>query len=85
MTARLLVESLPWRRDDHVALPGDYGRPIMGSLRHTAYGIVDLMGLIYHGHMTCVWSVGTRPPRRLRDRGLVVLTTICRVESQWSI
>ena len=71
MTARLLVESLPWSRDDHVALSGDYGRPIMGSLRHAAYGIVDLMGLIHHGHMTCVWSVGTCPPRRRRDRGLI--------------
>ena len=51
---------------------------LLGVVCHAADGIVELMGLIHHGHMTCVWSrLGlsatwswTRPPRRLRDRGL---------------
>jgi len=99
--------------------------PVRGLVRHAADGIVDLNGLIHHGHMTCVWSVGpcqprrrrdrgtdgtdspgsydlwvvahgrvrhgrrtctwTRTPHRRLDRGLIVLTIICRVESQWSI
>ena len=45
--------------------------PVRGLVRHAADGIVVLMGLIHHGHLTCVWSVGTCPPRHRLDRGLV--------------
>ena len=50
------------------------GRPCprrVTMVRHATDWIVDLITLIHHGHMTCVWSVGTGPPRHRLDRGLI--------------
>ena len=38
-------------------------RGLNGLGRHAADRFVDLMGLVHHGHRTCVWAERDRPPR----------------------
>ena len=81
MNRQLLLESRTPPRNghgDHVpagspwsATPPTGSWTLLGLVHHATDWIVDLITLIHHGHMTCVWSVGPGPPRHRLDRGLV--------------